>query len=211
LGDVDGAKEWVEKMEVLGMPCNVVSWNALLKACRDDESSAEEVFRKMVLERGVQPDCITMTTLVGVLGKGRAKELCEESGVDYDSLIRSNLINREVKRADVHGQLSEQFRRFSRFAERNARAKHYVPWYRRKMDHFRTNLKKERLLEDRYMEIDRENRVLLKKMSEAMRKPNPYVVEKKEEKPPSLNRSGRKMEMIRITKDNARLLKSIQK
>lgn len=80
-----------------------------------------------------------------------------------------------------------------------------------KMDHFRTNLKKERLLEDRYMEIDRENRVLLKKMSEAMRKPNPYVVEKKEEKPPSLNRSGRKMEMIRITKDNARLLKSIQK
>eukprot|EP00439_Symbiodinium_sp_Y106_P035259 s5988_g4.t1 len=61
------------------------------------------VFQKMVLERGAQPDCITMTTLVGVLGKGRAKELCEEVGVDYDSLIRSNLINREVKRAD--GQL----------------------------------------------------------------------------------------------------------
>jgi len=80
-----------------------------------------------------------------------------------------------------------------------------------KMDHFRSNLKKERLLEDRYMEIDRQNRVLLKRMSEAMRKPNPYVVEKKEAAPPSLNRSGRKMEMIRITKDNARLLRSIQK
>ncbi|CAL1166791.1 unnamed protein product [Cladocopium goreaui] len=40
-----------------------------------------------------------------------------------------------------------------------------------KMDHFRSNLKKERLLEDRYMEIDRQNRVLLKRMSEAMRKP----------------------------------------
>eukprot|EP00434_Breviolum_minutum_P008696 symbB.v1.2.007666.t1/scaffold475.1/size199048/7 len=79
------------------------------------------------------------------------------------------------------------------------------------MDHFRSNLKKERLLEDRYMEIDRQNRVLLKRMSEAMRKPNPYVVEKKEAAPPSLNRSGRKMEMIRITKDNARLLRSIQK
>eukprot|EP00438_Fugacium_kawagutii_P019705 Skav203547 [mRNA] locus=scaffold220:305857:306615:- [translate_table: standard] len=80
-----------------------------------------------------------------------------------------------------------------------------------KMDHFRSNLKKERLLEDRYMEIDRQNRVLLKRMSEAMRKPNPYVVEKKEAAPPSLNRSGRKMEMVRITKDNARLLRSIQK
>eukprot|EP00913_Durusdinium_trenchii_P009933 g9322.t1 len=65
-----------------------------------------------------------------------------------------------------------------------------------KMDHFRSNLKKERLLEDRYMEIDRQNRVLLKRMSEAMRKPNPYVVEKKEAAPPSLNRSGRKMEMV---------------
>jgi len=79
-----------------------------------------------------------------------------------------------------------------------------------KMDHFRTNLKKERLLEERYMEIDRENRVLLKKMSEAMRKPNPYTTVPKESRPVSLNRTGRKMELIRITKDNARLLKSIQ-
>eukprot|EP00930_Biecheleria_cincta_P071867 TRINITY_DN59320_c0_g1_i1.p1 TRINITY_DN59320_c0_g1~~TRINITY_DN59320_c0_g1_i1.p1 ORF type:complete len:284 (+),score=39.00 TRINITY_DN59320_c0_g1_i1:67-918(+) len=79
-----------------------------------------------------------------------------------------------------------------------------------KMDHFRTNLKKERLLEERYMEIDRENRVLLRKMSEGMRKPNPYTTQPKENRPTSLNRTGRKAELIRITKDNQRLLKSIQ-
>lgn len=78
------------------------------------------------------------------------------------------------------------------------------------MDHFRTNLKKERLLEERYMEIDRENRVLLRKMSEAMRKPNPYTTPGDANKPTSLNRTGRKAELIRISKDNQRLLKSIQ-
>jgi len=79
-----------------------------------------------------------------------------------------------------------------------------------KMDHFRTNLKKERLLEERYMEIDRENRVLMRKMSEAMRKPNPYTGPESGNKPTSLNRSGRKAELIRITQDNQRLLKSIR-
>lgn len=78
------------------------------------------------------------------------------------------------------------------------------------MDHFRTNLKKERLLEDRYMEIDRENRVLLRKMSEAMRKPNPYIQETADNRPVSLNRQGRKQELLRITKDNQRMLRAIQ-
>mmetsp|Transcript_94980 Transcript_94980/g.245346 ORF Transcript_94980/g.245346 Transcript_94980/m.245346 type:complete len:271 (+) Transcript_94980:98-910(+) len=79
------------------------------------------------------------------------------------------------------------------------------------MDHFRTNLKKERLLEERYMEIDRENAVLLKKMSEAMRKPNQYTNKPKDSKTAvGSNRMGRKLELIRITQENQRMLKSIQ-
>merc|ERR1719188_2208561 len=78
------------------------------------------------------------------------------------------------------------------------------------MDHFRNNLKKERLLEDRYMEIDRENSILLKKMSEHMNKPNPYANLGKETKPASLNRDKRKQELLDITKENHRMLKSIQ-
>jgi len=78
------------------------------------------------------------------------------------------------------------------------------------MNHFRTNLKRERLLEDRYMEIDRENQVLLKKMSAAMKKPNPYTTQAATHKPQSLNRLGRKMELVRITQENQRMLKAIQ-
>lgn len=78
------------------------------------------------------------------------------------------------------------------------------------MDHFRVNLKKERLLEDRYMEIDRENQVLLKKMSEAMKKPNQYLDKPDTNKPATLNRQARKVDLIRITQENQRMLKAIQ-
>merc|ERR1719188_298047 len=78
------------------------------------------------------------------------------------------------------------------------------------MDHFRTNLKKERLLEDRYMEIDRENAILLKKMEEHIKKPNPYTKGGDKEKPASLNRDKRKHDLLEITKENHRMLKSIQ-
>lgn len=76
------------------------------------------------------------------------------------------------------------------------------------MDHIRNNLKKEQLLEGRYMEIDRENRILLRKMSEMMKKPNPYT-DGKEHTLPS-NKDGRKMALKALTKDNHRLLKSLQ-
>jgi len=78
------------------------------------------------------------------------------------------------------------------------------------MDHFRTNLKKERLLEDRYMEIDRENGILLKKMEEHVKKPNPYLKKGDDNKPASLNRDKRKHDLLAITKENSRILKSIQ-
>jgi len=77
------------------------------------------------------------------------------------------------------------------------------------MDHIRNNLKKEQILEGRYVEIDRENRILLRKMSDMMKKENPYkdVASKASQ---SLNKTGRKIELLQITKDNHRLLKSIQ-
>jgi len=79
------------------------------------------------------------------------------------------------------------------------------------MEHVRNNLKKEQMLEDRYSEIDRENRILLKKMSEIMRH---EVVETPREKrqpgPQSLNRDARKKELLRITKENQSILKRIQ-
>lgn len=79
------------------------------------------------------------------------------------------------------------------------------------MQHFRTNPKRERLLEDRYMEIDRENQLLLKKMSDAMKKPNSYIKEGQgSNKPTTLNRQGRKQDLIRITQENQRMLKAIQ-
>jgi len=79
------------------------------------------------------------------------------------------------------------------------------------MDHIRNNLKKEQLLEGRYMEIDRENRILLRKMSDMMKKPNPYTTgEAAAHAPQSMNKDGRKMALLKITQENQRLLKSIQ-
>lgn len=79
------------------------------------------------------------------------------------------------------------------------------------LEHLRHNLKKERLLEDRYMEIDRENKVLLGKMSEIMRQPSVFVDAPRSEKLSAkgsskghvtLNRNARKQEMTRITLEN---------
>jgi len=78
------------------------------------------------------------------------------------------------------------------------------------MDHCHNNLKKERLLEDRYIEIDRENQNLLRKMSQIVKKPNSYAPETNPNNPVSLNKTGRKQELLHITKENQRMLKALQ-
>merc|ERR1719356_853606 len=78
------------------------------------------------------------------------------------------------------------------------------------LDHLRTNLKREQLLEERYFEIDRENKILLQKMSDIM-KHTTYGGERARSGPPSLNRDLRKMELMRITQENQAILKRIQK
>mmetsp|Transcript_4759 Transcript_4759/g.15657 ORF Transcript_4759/g.15657 Transcript_4759/m.15657 type:complete len:387 (+) Transcript_4759:54-1214(+) len=81
------------------------------------------------------------------------------------------------------------------------------------MDHVRNNLKREQLLEERYSEIDRENRILLKKMSEIMQNGSlatPRPDDRRTPGPMSLNRDARKKELLRITKDNQNILRRIQ-
>mmetsp|Transcript_19686 Transcript_19686/g.45940 ORF Transcript_19686/g.45940 Transcript_19686/m.45940 type:complete len:320 (+) Transcript_19686:125-1084(+) len=78
------------------------------------------------------------------------------------------------------------------------------------VDHIHNNLKRERLLETRYQEIDLENKQLLRKMSEIMKKPCDYLKLQQNQKPKTLNFTGRKKELLEITKENQRLLRSIQ-
>lgn len=75
-------------------------------------------------------------------------------------------------------------------------------------DHLRMNLKKEQMLEERYTEIDRENRILLKKMSDIAKQTPPNSA--RVPGPHSLNRDARKRELLRITSDNQAILKRIQ-
>jgi len=78
------------------------------------------------------------------------------------------------------------------------------------MDHVRVNLKREQQLEDRYSQIDRDNRILLKKLSNVMKQPNSPPVSARTPGPQSLNRETRKKELLRITKDNQLILRRIQ-
>lgn len=77
------------------------------------------------------------------------------------------------------------------------------------LDHLRNNLKREQLLEERYHEIDRANRILLHKMSDIMKSQQGEIRGKSG--PPSLNRDARKTELTRITQENNAILKRIQR
>ncbi|CAD7933482.1 unnamed protein product [Amoebophrya sp. A25] len=82
-----------------------------------------------------------------------------------------------------------------------------------RLDHIRNNLKREQLLEERYGEIDRENRILLQKMSDIMR--SSAIMQPKAgsatRQHVSMNRDARKAELLRITKENQLILKRIQR
>lgn len=73
--------------------------------------------------------------------------------------------------------------------------------------HLRKNLKKEQLQEERYAEIERDNRLLLEKMSFIMSHSN---YEENQNYAHSLNREQRKRELQRITKENQHILARIQ-
>lgn len=79
------------------------------------------------------------------------------------------------------------------------------------LDHLRNNLKREQLLEDRYYTIDRDNKILLQKMSEIMTKPGCSTgMKKSESSPASLGRDKRKQDLMRMTRENQAILNRIQ-
>lgn len=84
--------------------------------------------------------------------------------------------------------------------------------------HLKSRAKKEQMLEDRYTEIERENRILLEKMTSIMQKPNRTSTSFSTERfgittaamKRSLNRASRKQELLKITLENQAILRRLQ-
>jgi len=85
--------------------------------------------------------------------------------------------------------------------------------------HLKSRAKKEQMLEDRYTEIERENRILLEKMTSIMQKPNRTSTSFSTERfnlssgaaiKKSLNRESRKQELLKITLENQAILRRLQ-
>jgi len=81
----------------------------------------------------------------------------------------------------------------------------------KKPSHLVNNRKKEQLLEDQFLKIERENKILLEKMSYIMTKKSLDNQNDLTHRPiKSLNKTHRKQELQRITRENQRLLRRIQ-
>ncbi|CAM9321261.1 unnamed protein product, partial [Ascophyllum nodosum] len=74
----------------------------------------------------------------------------------------------------------------------------------------KTNAKKQWIMEDRYSQIERDNRLLLEKMSHIMRKGGLDNFNNNAKYSKSLNKGARKKELQQITRENQRILHAIQ-
>ncbi|CBN76673.1 conserved unknown protein [Ectocarpus siliculosus] len=74
----------------------------------------------------------------------------------------------------------------------------------------KTNAKKQQIMEDRYAQIERDNRLLLEKMSHIMRKGGVDNHNSTSKYSKSLNKGARKKELHKITTENQRILHAIQ-
>lgn len=81
----------------------------------------------------------------------------------------------------------------------------------KKHKHLRRNLKREQMMEERFATIERENRILLSKMSEIMQKNTLDNKNKSIKYSHSLNKAHRQKELRRITNENQAILRRIQK
>jgi hypothetical protein len=80
------------------------------------------------------------------------------------------------------------------------------------LTHLRVNYKRDQLTEDRCTEIDRANRILLRRMSDIIRKPSTdFPVGSISNSTTSLNRDSRRKELQRITNENMGILKRIER
>jgi len=76
--------------------------------------------------------------------------------------------------------------------------------------HLQKNQKKEQMMEERYAEIERDNRLLLEKMSHIMRHNSMDVSNDSMQYSKSLTKEARKREMRKITAENQEILRRIQ-
>mmetsp|Transcript_13447 Transcript_13447/g.24054 ORF Transcript_13447/g.24054 Transcript_13447/m.24054 type:complete len:219 (-) Transcript_13447:8-664(-) len=79
----------------------------------------------------------------------------------------------------------------------------------KKPTHLTNNKKREQMLEDRFIRIERENRMLLERMSSIMQKKG-LDNDSRRHQVKSLNKSYRKKELQRITQENQNILRRIQ-
>eukprot|EP00514_Thraustochytrium_sp_LLF1b_P010660 CAMPEP_0184554342 /NCGR_PEP_ID=MMETSP0199_2-20130426/34713_1 /TAXON_ID=1112570 /ORGANISM="Thraustochytrium sp., Strain LLF1b" /LENGTH=130 /DNA_ID=CAMNT_0026950351 /DNA_START=397 /DNA_END=785 /DNA_ORIENTATION=- len=77
-----------------------------------------------------------------------------------------------------------------------------------KPSHLTSNKKREQMMEERFLRIEHENRLLLGKMSQIMSKTS--LDNQNDFQLKSLNRSFRKKELSRITQENQEILRRIQ-
>lgn len=75
-------------------------------------------------------------------------------------------------------------------------------------NHLRVNKKKQQLQEEKITEIERDNRLLLEKLTHIMK--DPKQLTQKEFRVRSLNRDHRKRELVKITIENQGILRRIQ-
>lgn len=76
--------------------------------------------------------------------------------------------------------------------------------------HLQRNQKKEQMMEERYAEIERDNRLLLEKMSGIMRKNNMDMRNDSMQYGRSLGKDIRRKELKKISKENLEILRRIQ-
>ena len=77
--------------------------------------------------------------------------------------------------------------------------------------HLKKNMKREQMMEERYATIERENRLLLEKMSHIMQGGNSIDNKNNSHKfAGSMNKTYRKAELQRITRENQAILRRIQ-
>jgi len=80
----------------------------------------------------------------------------------------------------------------------------------KKPSHLASNKKREQMMEDRYTKIERENRLLLEKMSHIMQKKSLDNSNQSWKYTKSLNKSYRKQQLQKITQENQDILRRIQ-
>ena len=102
LGDLEGVRFWLQQYQDQVGPLSLVLHNTFLKACAAKrkmstpspspaEAAALERFQRIVRE-GFEVNHITLLALRAALGKGRARAVCRELGIENSAQRRSSAL-----------------------------------------------------------------------------------------------------------------------